>query len=312
MHSKKSVFLLSSAMLALAPVSSFAAGLEPATTRRGAAAYLFEKCPTEQDAAAQEAAGIAAVAASFAVDFIMKGIETYLAKRKAQLNGEFIAGTSTPDIYNIDNNNVQLSFGCLVVASGAFGADSVVDDKNNKSRLADDNGNLDQQNLKDLNLVDYPDFYIEMKASLIGSALTLQPSYLHYAKTSAQRAKSAKKNVVAVVGFTGKSLKPDAEINDENTFAIYRLNFGELEIGKYYEGKEIFTGVGAVQSLPAARQDGKIVPVPANIFVLVAETEDPSLGLELLTSAFESNKDDLSKALKDVLKDALGAEVEDS
>ena len=162
-----------------------------------------------------------------------------------------------------------------------------------------------------MGLADYPNFYLEARATAQGDTVTLQPIYLDYRKlAAAQRSSKGAKKVVAVIGFSSKSLAKDAKINEESAFAVYRFNFGELEVGKLYRSKDLFTGLSAVQKMPSPIVDGKFESRAANVLALVAETEDPSLALELLTSAFSSNKDALNKAIEDAVKNALSEEEE--
>ncbi len=274
-----------------------------AAARKGAAVYLLPDCPTEASAAAES--GLIALAASFAADFLVGAVENWLAKRKAELSGEFVAGTSAPLLFTPPSgaSSPKLSFGCVVIASGEFGA--------LRSKAASSRGALTAGKIDAMGLVDYPDFYLEAKAEAVGDAVTLRPIYLDYRKlAAAERSSKGSKKIVAIIGFTAKSLAQDAKINEENTFAVYRFNFGELQVGKVYKGAEIFTGLSAVQKMPPPYVEGKFQPKAANVLALVAETEDASLALQLLTSAFASNKDTLNKVVEDAVKKALGEEEE--
>lgn len=286
--------------IALSPLPTFAASGAPdnAPARKGAAAYLLDQCPTQSERPNETA--LAAIAASFAADFIIGAVEKWLAKRKAELSGEFVAATSTPRLFSppVEGAAPQLSFGCVVIASGEFGE---------LRPKASARGDLTVGKLSSLGLADQPNFYFEAVATAVGPTVTLQPTYIDYrALAAAKRSSKGVKKVVAIVGFSGKSLAKDAKVNDENSFAVYRFNFGELEVGKIYKGEKIFTGTSAVQEMPAPIVNGAFAPRPANVFAFVGETEEPSLALELMTSSFNSNKDSINKAIEDAIKKALG------
>ena len=102
--------------------------------------------------------------------------------------------------------------------------------------------------------------------------------------------KSEKQNAVA---------DDDKKPNATSTLNTLRLDFGRLEIGKVYGAPLLLPVVasGAVDS-------GGVFTVSA----VVTESEDPSVALAVFASAFDSNKDNLSTALKK----ALGAPQQDS
>ena len=302
MASGKILMAAAAMAAALSPAGAIArpGDVMPATGRSGAAAYLTYKCPTTSTDGGGEK-GIFDAAAGFVVDFVIKGISTYLEKRKAELNGEFIAATSISNVYG----SKGLAFGCLVVVSGEFGPAVVA------TAAKPSSADLSEDVLAALKLTRQPDFYLEARARLDhGDALTLQPVYLRYGATSAARSRTGKKNVAAIIGMSTASLATDTEISEDNSFAVFRFNLGELEIGKTYNSADYFPGLSAVQSLPAPlSENGEPIARPANVFAFVAETEDPSLALELLASTFEDNKDDLSSALETILTNALKPEA---
>jgi len=107
--------------------------------------------------------------------------------------------------------------------------------------LPKQDGNLQFSDLKTLGLADYPAFYLELEAkrepindgngATSKHKLTLTPVYLHYAQSSARLEGSGSKTVSVVIAIGEKQPKSPEKI-DTDAVAVYRHNFGRLEIGK--------------------------------------------------------------------------------
>ena len=104
-----------------------------------------------------------------------------------------------------------------------------------------------------------------------------------------------------VLVFSDASQKKADEINEDKAFAIFRHDFGRLEIGKRYEGP-LLNGTASSAVLATEAQD----KTGFNISALISESESPGIALQVLSETFASKKGDLQKALEDTIKKAIG------
>jgi hypothetical protein len=268
----------------------------PADGREGAALYFFSKgCPITGGPAALEEEAllplIVGAAAPFVAEFTVGLVGALIEAQKEGLNGSFPATGLTPALHNPDGT---LSFNCIAIARGLFGAVSA-------QREDGGDGVFLRAHLEPLGLRDYPAFYMEAGATLEQKALVLTPQYLRYAGTSARRPGSDRKHVGMVLALLEKSVKPGEETTDDQSVALYRFNFGRLEIGRSYAAS-LLIGTSALQTLPEKSEDN---PTPVNAFALVTESEDPGVLLKVLSESFDARKDDLKTALTGIIKEAL-------
>lgn len=138
--------------------------------------------------------------------------------------------------------------------------------------------------------------------------VTITPDELYYSDTSARSRGKGKKDVtlglsISSVGGAASSANSEGskpadgkEPTDEKkaesepgTTKANILNLGKLEIGKKYTN----LGTSVSFSVPKGARH--------NVSVIVTESEDPSVVLDAFAAAFESNKSDLGKALRDAI-----------
>ena len=265
---------------------------------------LLDKCPVyemkpegdDTKALGAPLVGAAvAVAAPLLADFLVtlaaKGIEA----NEQGLSGEFMAGTSVANINEAFQNNQQ----CLVIYRGLFGKTEFEEKIVNKS--------LKENDLMTLGLVDYPAFYMEATGAIDGNSLTITPRYVSYADTVARNTGSGKKHVGIVLAMTERVLQRNGEPpSDNEALAVFRFDLGQLEVGKSYKeelNSPILRGTGAVQQI-----DVGDAGQPANLTAYVIESEDPGLVLAAFSKAFEGQKDNLTSALTDLVRDATGTD----
>lgn len=288
----------------------------PSNVREGTVAYLSESCPVSEPAKEAILAPLVALGISFASDLISNTISQKVEERKENLNGTFIAGTSSEGFYKHsegfykqnDSGKIMLRHRCIIIARGLIG--DVYTNKGISKRNKIASSEMDSEHLKALGLADFPAFYFEASLEEEGSgSVTLQPKYVFYAASSAKNPGSGKKNIGIVIALTKSSPKRE-EIESVDALALFRIYLGRLEIGRSYEHKGdqgILIGTKVMQELPdKTDEEGNPLLHPFNLTAVVSETEDPSLLLKVLSSTLKSHKDDLSKALSEVLKDAIG------
>ncbi|GAB4394467.1 MAG: hypothetical protein Tsb0032_19890 [Kiloniellaceae bacterium] len=283
--------------------------------RVGEAVMVRKNCPILGPAATEDgpeksaavAAGVAIPLIGIAVDLAANVVTKALSEAEEGLNGYFLAlGSMANDAKdgNVDTEEIR----CVIVARGLTGR-SPADDPD----IPESAGQLEKADLEDLGLADYPSFYLEMKASWtqgtrevpaasggttseIRPILTLTPVYLHYAQSAARREGSGKKAVTVALAIA--SAQPaDKDKLEEGASAVFRFNFGRLEVGHQYDEATLKT---LNSSQVIAKGAGP------SIAALVTESEQPSVALKALSEAFSSNKGDLTKALKDAISDAVG------
>jgi hypothetical protein len=134
--------------------------------------------------------------------------------------------------------------------------------------------------------------------------LRASPQELRYADTSAPVRGSGRKHVSVIVAFSPQTLLPasgSAAVPDTSKATVLRLDFGRLKTGSIYSA-ELLGPVTAVANFPKASH--------TMMTAVISETESADAALEAFLSAFESNKDDLSKAFKKSVQEAVGASTE--
>ncbi|MEQ9608657.1 MAG: hypothetical protein RLN99_13430, partial [Kiloniellaceae bacterium] len=172
--------------------------------------------------------------------------------------------------------------------------------------VSEESGDMTKDHLVDLSLADYPAFYLELEARIVPvarkvrtesgdeidgkeSVMTLTPVYLRYAQSVAVDAGSKKKNVTMALAL-GRKQPAGKDKLEEGAAAVFRINFGRLDVGSEY-GKTHLKHLAAAQTV-----DQNAGP---SVAALVTDSEEPSIALKALTSAFASNKADLAKAFKE-------------
>jgi hypothetical protein len=174
----------------------------------------------------------------------------------------------------------------------------------------------------------------ELKANLAviatndpaASVADIRPVFLSYAETSAPRRGSGMKDVIVAITLSpivaekpakaeaggaetkpekkaeagGAETKPEKKAEAPKPPGAIVLNFGRLEAGRSY-GRALLGPVSGAAALPASAL--------YSAGAVVTETEAPSAALKALAAAYGANKDGLSKALKDAIADAVGADA---
>jgi hypothetical protein len=145
------------------------------------------------------------------------------------------------------------------------------------------------------------------------AALKATPYQLRYAETAAPVRGKNRKDVSVVLAFSPQTLQPSggaATIPETKAApAVMRLDFGRLDVGRSYD-KGLLGTVSAVASLPVASAPPSFATAAQTITAVVSESENSTIALDALISAFDSNKDDLSAALKKTIEEAVGSKEE--
>lgn len=127
-------------------------------------------------------------------------------------------------------------------------------------------------------------------------SVSATPFQLAYGDTSAPVRGKGRKTVSILLAFSGQTLAAGAqaapEPSTEGALGVLRLDLGRLETRRTYERKLLGT-ISASTAFAQAK--------PTMITAIVFETEGPDPLLEATISAFDSNKGDLSTALKNAL-----------
>ena len=271
-------------------------------------------CPTQVEIdqfGGRVLSGAGALVAGFAADFLVGALSGVIEDSVEGRDGSFVAlgaslrkeeypaAAQTGDADGINK-------GCIVVYRAAIGPDAA-------TRSTEGGGKLSPQILQALDLADYPAFYVELKVTDrknpdVGGTKKkpspdtafvreLDPVYVHYADTSARRRGSGRKTVTMAVAL-GITQVPVEQSNKEVSKAaasVFRFNLGRLEIGSYYGDGPHHSATGPAVSLAGT-----------NMVALISESDEPSIALNALASAFESNEGDLKTLIKDAVTDALG------
>ena len=259
------------------PISS----VVPKTARFAASVEATKDCVVATEGEAAGLVALGTLAGGFVVDLAVTAAAEALQRAKDDLNGSFYA-------QGVDEDEL----GCLIVTNGLHGV--------KRDGVAAESGSMTSQHLETLRLADYPDFHLEMRAewSADNKRLLLRPVFLRYAESSARRAGSGVKHVTVAVAF-GPAPPSRASPSMKTPPSVLRHNFGELEIGSEYSvdgAAGVLDGAEAAGDVPAG--------VGASVAVLVTETADPSLALEVLAKAFGDGST-IADGLKGIVKEAL-------
>ena len=182
---------------------------------------------------------------------VTSAIGEAIKEAKEGLSGQFLAYGAYNAVEEVSNAEVEVSNAevevsnaeksensskCVTLVTLARGLIGPLG-----KNLPKQDGNLQFSDLKTLGLADYPAFYLELEAkrepindgngATSKHKLTLTPVYLHYAQSSARLEGSGSKTVSVVIAIGEKQPKSPEKI-DTDAVAVYRHNFGRLEIGK--------------------------------------------------------------------------------
>ncbi|OSZ72627.1 hypothetical protein CAP39_04730 [Sphingomonas sp. IBVSS1] len=133
--------------------------------------------------------------------------------------------------------------------------------------------------------------------------LTLKPNQLYYGSTSAARP-TRTKHVSIVLAFSSRATSDGKTINEEKAFASFRLNLGELELGKEYK-IDLLKGTEALALLPKDTNG-------FNMAALVTESREAGPALKALVDAYADGKDDLAKTLAKLIEKTAGIKSDDA
>ncbi|WGF90226.1 hypothetical protein [Marinivivus vitaminiproducens] len=223
--------------------------------------------------------------AGFGSELIVNMGAQWLNEYTDGLSGQFLAtGTTERAAFGTES--------CLIVTRGL------------KGRARQDymptSGMLPGATLSLLGLADAPAFYLESKVTINTDTIVVTPMYINYAASSAKSFGSGRKQVTVVTIMTTTSVLAEDDVTADSSFAIFRHNLGQLEVGRSYDSNMVpglLTGTAATFKRPAEfEQDG------FNIATIVTESEDPSVALTALMTTYDANKSDLSKFIEDWIK----------
>ncbi|MEP5758702.1 MAG: hypothetical protein ABJ327_05185 [Litoreibacter sp.] len=227
----------------------------------------------------RSAIGSAAIA--IGVDFAIETASIGLARANANRNGSFLATGAHiggPEQVIQSNGTKSAGNGCIVVYHGPSGPMS-------ETPIGE---GLRTDIVGSLGLSDQPAFYLELKSSVHNGARVLHLNNLQYAATSALSRGSGHKTVTVALGFGA----PKKSSNDPLTgVEVYLFNLGQLKIGSTYLANPSQVAVSAETA------NGTY-----NMVAKVSESQDPSVALDALATAFDSNKSALAGALKEALQ----------
>lgn len=294
-----------------------------------AKSYQTVSCIPPPKPPASESGGLAPFLiplAGMAADTLVNAVSSMLTKAKDNRSGTWTA--SLGGVALLPGNNY-----CLAVSRG------IISDATGGAATSALNTGLSFDG--EPAFVMFADLSVTTsKDPALGIGLKLTPKLLSYAETSAPSRGKKKKDVSVLLAFNGtaksqdKTTKPDkpaqpaageaggaaapaagtkdakkddtkkgdkpAPATDDGSKPSgstpppnsLRLDFGRLEIGKVY---------GVTLLLPTA---GSVTVDSGGLFTVsavVTESEDPGVALTAFASAFDSNKDDLTAALKKAL-----------
>lgn len=253
---------------------------EPAPVRVGAFVTAMPRCPVSDT----ERFEMSSLIASFAGDFLFSYVDAALKDYQEGLNGAFVASGV------VDGELGQGS--CIIIANGPLGPV--------QPTFVEGGSQFSSADLQDLHLADVPAFYLEARVlwDPDQTHLTLRPEFLSYAASSARTRGSGAKHVSLVMTVDETAADATANASDSGFSAVYRINLGELEIGRHYDAAQL-RYTGASQAITPADLRS------ANVSVLVTESEDPSLALQALSAAYQSNSGALQSAFEDMIASAL-------
>lgn len=252
------------------------------TTLNGAAFTIKKAAPSRKipeatpssERSKVETAVIATVADA-AVELVGLGLK----QSRDRLNGTFIATGAHIHGPEIVSRKPTKPTDCIVIYNGLSG----------KTPVESVGDGLHPSILTALELTDQPAFYLELASTIEGTThRALRVNALQYAATSALRTGSGKKTVTVALGLGGSGENvesPTAAVE------VFMFNLGQLDVGKIYPGNEN-------QIVVAPRKaEGSF-----NMVAKITESEDPTIALTAMITAFDANKSALSDALGDAIK----------
>lgn len=275
---------------------------------------LSDRCPIEEDKFLTDyTASIAAAVLPFAIQLLPVGVEysvkaltAYLQKQKDNLNGEFVA-TGAGAFWSGEK---QLAPKCLIIVRGKFGKTfQPADDERKFSPLT-------SEAMAALGLVEFPDFYLQIKMTAAGEegSITLTPNLFAYRDTSAINIGSGKKSIsvllaIAEAPFVSKSGgKASKEEVVAGAAARAAFALADRQVGSVYDGrgaadKNLFAG--QTRSITLRRSDKTLPPGALNLVAVVTESENPGMMYDILLDTLGGNEKTIEKALSDFLTDAI-------
>jgi len=154
-----------------------------------------------------------------------------------------------------------------------------------------------------MNFAAHPIFeaYVDLRWKIVGAkkdkmVLLGSPYRVDYRDTSARVRGKGIKDVTLMIAISGQTLQPAmapaAAPSSDKALGVLRLDMGRLEVAKRYDAKLL----GTIQA-------GTTVDLvdQATLTAAVFESEGASPALEAFIAAWDSNKSDLAKALKDAI-----------
>lgn len=244
--------------------------------------------PVEDDGTRGFDAGVGSVGSAIIVDTLVNFLGLSLERARDKRNGQFIAATAQRGVEPLlgAEGNLLTPTGsdCLVVYRATVG------DKSKPPTSVGSEG-LEQNLLEALDLSHQPAFYLELTIDeSIPGKRVLQMNHLQYGASSAWNPGSGRKTVTVAIGLgVGTAKTNDDTFSDVGE--VYRLNLGRLTIGQVYGSDRTVASIA-----------DKTTGFGYNMAAVVTESDRPSLALEALIGAFDSNKGNLSDALKEALE----------
>jgi hypothetical protein len=259
---------------------------------------LLPTCPGEAPAELVPVA-LAAALIPIAADAAVSAFTKYLEERKSELSAAYVA-RGTGELVGQSNSLVAR---CLVVIRGRFGGPM-------EPGVSDSSGNMTKPMLKILQLVQYPDLYFEARlervATTTGRAspivFNIVPNKLYFRETAAERVGSGTKTILITLLIGRSFLDPTDPDAAKNAYAVVPFFFKNISVGTAFNrgtlsDQEVSVSIAAPE--PGQPLGG------INLVAQVAESEDPSFLESVLLQTVTGHKDELSKALQDLLKNAL-------
>lgn len=269
-------------------------------TRIASSVRLINGCPTQypdfRPGGTRVAPALAAPLIGLGVDFALNAVEAGIKDLQEGRNGQFLAlGSATGWEQVVPEANPNR--GCVIIYRGVTRGEPGGEVS---ATAPETSGKLTKAMLQALQLEDYPAFYLEAEVYTLpsgeGSSLVLKPVYIHYAASAAKYVGSGRKTVTVALAM-GRA-QPATAGTDEGVTKdapqVYRFNLGRLKIGEFYAG-----GTDLQSASPRTEVIG------TNMAALVTESEDPSIALGALATAFSDKKGDIAKAVNDAVTGAL-------
>lgn len=267
---------------------------------------LTDKEKSFTPATAAILAPIIGFGANYAINYTEKKID----KKKKDLNGQFLSTGIVQNFSSDTNDNTS----CIMITRGNF----ITSENDPWGTITSGDTGYTRQELKWFKknkFHNFPEFYLLINVVKKNDVAMLEPYKLNYGGTSAKKRGKKKKNVTLALSMSSKSNLSESDINSSDSYATFKHNFGELQIGYSYT-KEQLLGTESYnrikkpkEAVQSAQSEGA-----SNISfatALITESEEPSIALEAMAGAFESKKDDLQKAFEKILSKIAGIDDQD-